>query len=109
MRGRFMRFTVRGEAYGPEEMALLTRKALKMDDSEWVECTEAEQQEFFELELWNKASMQAYEEDQAELARSDKSSKSAKQKREERATKSDSSASRPVWRTVWQTLACELF
>lgn len=83
----FMRFTVRGEAFGAEEMALLTRKALKMTESEWAEYTEAEQQEFFELELWIKTNMQSYEEDQTELERSGKSNKSAKQKREDRATK----------------------
>merc|ERR1719231_2231329 len=83
----FMRFKVRGEEYGPEEKTLLTRRALKMEELEWADYTEAEQEEFLALELWDKANLATYEEEQAELERSGKGSKSAKQKREERAAK----------------------
>jgi len=80
----FMRFKVRGEAYGAEEAASLTRKALQMDAAEWAEYTEDEQREFAALELWRKPNLAAYEEEQA---RAGKGSKNAKQKREERAAK----------------------
>lgn len=81
----FIRFRVKGEEYGPEEKAYLTRSALKMSEAEWNDFTEKEQHEFFALELWNKANLKAYEEEGGNERSG--GSKSAKQKREERAAK----------------------
>jgi len=84
----FLRFKVKGEEYGPEEKAYLTYRALKIPEEEWnMLYTEKEQEEFVALELWEKANLQKYAEEQEELERSDKASKSAKQKREERQAK----------------------
>eukprot|EP00908_Phaeocystis_cordata_P007718 Transcript_1837.p2 GENE.Transcript_1837~~Transcript_1837.p2 ORF type:complete len:285 (-),score=186.10 Transcript_1837:190-1044(-) len=79
----FMRFKVKGEAYGPEEMAYLTYTALKIPEAEWNMMTEKEQQECLALELWDKANLKAYEAEQNSAT----SPKSAKQKREERQAK----------------------
>ena len=79
----FMRFRVKGEEYGRPEKALLTQKALKMDALEWSDYSEAEQDEWMALELWDKANLKAYEAEQNSAT----SPKSAKQKREERQAK----------------------
>ena len=51
-----MRFTVLRSAYGPEEKAYLTCKALQLRDHEWAEYNEAEQLQLADLALWDKVS-----------------------------------------------------
>lgn len=60
------RFSIQGEAYGPDERAYLTRSALGCSETHWASIPEEKQQELVFLQLWEAANAKAYYKEQQE-------------------------------------------
>jgi len=71
------RFSVRGEEYGEEEKAYLTRRALGLPDSAWAGLEPRARGELLARELWRPEHLQAYAAEQEEQLRERRSQSGA--------------------------------